>query len=242
MEKARTVREMPENLRPRELVERLGVRGVQDDILLALILRSGIRGRNVVELARDLLNIYGGLEKLANTTAGELANKINGLGKVKAQVIAAALELGRRMMMESRQSKCKISIPADVNNLMLPYTAGLEKEVFWVLHLDTKNNLKRPPEEISSGVLDAAIVHPREVFREAIRIAAASVILVHNHPSGDSSPSQEDLQITKQLVEAGRIIDIRVLDHIIIGNKDKDGQGRGGFTSFHESGLVEFWK
>jgi len=218
------------------------VQGVQDDVLLALILRSGVRGQNDIELARHLLNAYGGLANLAKISPGELSNRIKGLGRVKAQVVAAALELGRRTAMESIGEISKVRNPEDVSRLMFPHVMGLEKEIFWVLHLDAKNALKRAPEQISTGVLDAAIVHPREVFREAIRIAAASVILVHNHPSGDSSPSREDLQITKQLVEAGRIIDIKVIDHIIIGRRDGIDNASSGFTSLRESGCVDFGK
>ena len=192
--------------------------------------------------SRYLLNTYGGLTKLAFASPGELANRIKGMGKVKAQVVAAALELGRRMVLENIAGEDKIRSPQDVVKLMFPYVLNLEKEIFWVLHLDTKNTLKREPEKISTGIIDAAIVHPREVFREAIRIAASSIILVHNHPSGDPSPSREDIQITKQLVEAGEIIDIKVLDHIIIGHKNKSNEKTNIFVSLKESKLIDFCK
>lgn len=235
---ARTVREMPECLRPREAVERMGVRQVQDDVLLAILLRSGVRGQNVVELARHLLTTHGSLTALAAASPAELSRSVKGLGKVKSQVLAAALELGRRLAAERVEQGLRVRSPADVAVVMRPLVTGLDQEAFWVLHLDAKGCLKGPPVRVTTGLLDASLVHPREVFREAIRQAIASVVLAHNHPSGDPAPSGEDLRVTRQLVAAGRVLDIRVTDHVILG---KPMAGRtDDFLSMREAGVVAF--
>ncbi len=232
------VKEMPECLRPREMMERMGVRQVSDDVLLAILLRSGVQGRNVVELSRGLLQKYGSLSALASASISELCQSVRGLGRVKAQVLASALEIGRRMAQEQGTVGIPIRTPADVLGVVNPLALGLEQERFWVLHLDAKSRLKRLPQEVSVGLLDASLVHPREVFREAIRDSAASVVVAHNHPSGDATPSAEDLSVTRQLVDAGRLLSIRVLDHVIVGRPAPDRPN--GYLSLRESGLVSF--
>jgi len=228
-----TVREMPEQLRPRELLEKNGVRCVQDDVLLAIILRSGVRGVNVVELSRALLKRFGSLSALAGASVEEIA-AVPGMGKVKAQVLVSALELGRRMNAEARPRRIIVKGPNDIADLLGDRARLLEKEMFWVILLDARNGLKCEPIEVSMGLLDASLVHAREVFRDAIRSACGAVILAHNHPSGDTTPSAEDVRITRQLVEAGRIVDIKVLDHVVLG-----GGGRG-YLSMREEGVVAF--
>ena len=229
-----TVRDMPEQLRPRELLEKNGVRWVQDDVLIAVLLRSGVSGMNVVELSRELLKRFGSLSGLAGATISEIAS-VHGMGKVKAQVLVSALELGRRMNAEARPQRRVVKSPGDAASLLRDRARLLEKEVFWVLLLDARNGLKCEPIEVSSGLLDASLVHAREVFRDAVRMACGAVILAHNHPSGDTTPSAEDLRITRQLVDAGKVIDIRVLDHVIVGR----GQP-GDYLSLREEGLVAF--
>lgn len=229
--------DIPERLRPREEMERLGVEHVSDDVLLAIILRSGVRGVSVVDLARRILKDYGSLTGLAACSVDELA-AMRGMGRVKAQVLMAALEIAKRLNEEAVPKRCCVKTPEDAARLLRDKTRTLDSEVFWVLLLDTKNYLKSRPLEITRGLLDASLVHPREVFRGAIRSATAAVVLVHNHPSGDPAPSAEDIRITKQLVEAGRIVDIKVLDHVILGKSAR--RGDKDFLSMREAGVMNF--
>lgn len=230
------LQDLPVCQRPRELLDRFGVDAVEDEVLLAIILRSGMRGLNVLELARRLLRQYGSLSALATASERELRGP--GVGPVKAQVLKAALELGRRLAAEKLGAAPAIRTPADVAAVLRESARTLPGETFWVLLLNTKNRLQGKPVEVSRGLLNASLVHPREVFRAAIHAASAAVVLAHNHPSGDPTPSAEDLQITRQLVEAGKILSIRVLDHVVLG--------RGGsaecreFVSVRENGLVDF--
>jgi DNA repair protein RadC len=229
------VRDIPERLRPREEMERLGTRNVSDDVLIAIILRSGVRGANVIDLARSLIVRYGSLTGLASATAEELAS-IKGLGPVKAQVLEAALEIARRLNAETVPRRIKIKTPGDVAMLLRDSARTLEKEIFWALMLDSKNSLKARPMEVSVGLLDASLVHAREVFREAIRNSSAAVVLAHNHPSGDTAPSAEDIRITRHLIDAGKIVDIKVLDHVILGNSSSGND----FLSMREAGIIGF--
>jgi len=231
------VRDVPERLRPREELDRRGVENVQDDVLVAIILRSGVRGMNVQDLARELLERYGSLTALASASVEELG-RMPGMGRVKAQVLRAALEIGRRLNQEGATDRPFVHTPRDAAVLLGPTARSLEKEVFWVLHLDAKNRLKGRPAQVTHGLLDASLVHPREVFRDAVRSATASVLLAHNHPSGDPTPSAEDVRITKQLVEAGRTLEIRVLDHIIVGKPGANGEPQ--YVSMRESGIATF--
>lgn len=231
------VRDVPERQRPRELFDRLGAENVSEQVLLAIILRGGVHGQSVIQLADELLRTFGSLTALAQASVDELA-QVKGMGKVKAQVLKSALHLAQRLTEESTPSRMAIRTPEDAARVLRAKARVREEEAFWVLLLDAKNRLKMAPLEITSGLLDASLVHPREVFKEAIRSASAAVVLVHNHPSGDPQPSAEDIKITRQLVEAGRIVDIGVLDHIILGRAEKrDG---ADFFSMRESGLVVF--
>jgi len=237
-ERAWRVRDMPERLRPREEMERMGAQNVPDDVLLAILLRSGARGANVVDLARKLLRDHGSLTALARCSVNDLARAAKGMGRVKAQVVVAALELARRLNQEALPPRYRVRTPEDAARLLRDRARVLETEVFWALHLDAKNFMKGEPAEVTRGLLDASLVHPREIFRDAIRAATAAAVLVHNHPSGDPSPSAEDIRVTRQLVEAGKIVDIRILDHVILGKAAEPG-GRD-FVSMRESGTVEF--
>lgn len=231
------IKDIPEDERPRELLDRDGAEQVNDRILLAILLRSGIRGRSAVDLANELLNRFGSLPALAGEPVEEIA-RIHGMGRVRAQVIKAAMELSRRLQRSQIDERAEVRTPADVARLIWADSRSLEVEQFWVILLDTKYRLRRPPQAISRGILDACLVHPREVFKEAIRACAAAVVLVHNHPSGDSAPSREDIKLTRQLIEVGRIMDIEVLDHVVIGTRSE--RNPSGFTSLRESGLVSF--
>lgn len=231
------IRDLPSRLRPREEMERFGAENVSDRALLAILLRHGVRGMSVLDVAERLLQHYGSLGEIARASLDDLAAR-PGMGRVKAQIVKAALELAHRLAEEHAMERPQIKTPADAARLLKARAQAREGESFWVLMLDTKNRLARPPMEISRGVLDASLVHPREVFREAIRSSCASIILVHNHPSGDPTPSPEDVRITKQLVEAGRIVDIQVLDHVIVGRSTSAGNPE--HTSLRELGAVEF--
>lgn len=209
------VRDLPEGERPRERLQRLGPENLASAELLAIILRTGARGQGALQLATALVSSPGGLRKLVNSPVEELA-AVPGIGMAKACSIRAALELGRRLSAET-VSRPVIHAPQDVSDLLMSEMRYLEKEQFRVLLLNTKNQVLAI-EVVSLGDLTSAIVHPREVFKEAVRRAAAAVILVHNHPSGDPNPSREDFDVTKRVTEAGKILGIEVLDHIVIGD------------------------
>lgn len=197
--------------------------------LIALIIRTGTNDATAVQLAEQLLEKYNGnLKDMAMANVEEIKKGIIGLGKTKAAHIVAALELGRRLA-KYLEEKPQISAPADVARILMPSLRDLKQEVLHVLCLDTKNNVTNQ-RQIFEGSLNVNIIHPREVFRFAIEEASASIILVHNHPSGDPSPSKEDIRATKQLIEAGNCIQIPVLDHIIIGD--------GSYVSLKEEGLI----
>lgn len=235
--RSKPMREIPARLRPREQFDLVGPEHVPDQTLLALILRIGVPGVNVADLADQLLRKYGSLTALAQASAGELV-EMDGIGPVKAQILKAALELARRLSLEAIPENHKVSSPEDVLMVLRERARLSEAEVFWVLLLDTKNRLRRPPLEITKGTLNTSLAHPREVFKEAIRSSCASIVLAHNHPSGDPTPSPEDVRITRQLVEAGKIVEIHVLDHIILGRKRADE--RLDYVSLRETGMVQF--
>ena len=197
--------------------------------LIALIIRTGASNASAAQLAEQLLEKYdGNLKEMAKQTAEDIKKGIKGLGKNKAALIVAALELGKRLA-KYLEEKPQISAPADVARILMPSLRDLKQEVLHVLCLDTKNNVTNQ-RQIFEGSLNVNIIHPREVFRFAIEESSASIILVHNHPSGDPSPSKEDIRATKQLIEAGNCIQIPVLDHIIIGD--------GSYVSLKEEGLI----
>lgn len=230
------ISDLPRSIQPREYVERFGVENAPQDVLLALILRTGIQGVNVIELARMLLRKYGSLRALAAASVKDLC-EIPGIKKVKAQMLKAALVLGQHLKEEEQMQRPRITRPEDVYALMAQRVTALDYEIFWVLILDRKNQLRCEPIDVTSGILDASLVHPREVFREAIRHAAGNIVLAHNHPSGDPTPSAEDLRITQQLVDAGKVIDIKVMDHVILGHGQANNKN---FCSLREAGLVSF--
>jgi DNA repair protein RadC len=231
------IKDLPGHRRPRELALEVGVDKVPDEVLVAILLRSGISGQSVIDLARQVLDRHqGSLARLASASHGEI-RAIKGIGDVKALELQAAMELGRRAASETRESMPLIREPSHVLSLLQKETSRLDQEVFWVLLLDQKYRLRRAPEAVTKGILDASFAHPREVFREAIRMAAAAIIVAHNHPSGDPTPSAEDLQSTRQLVETGKVVGIQLLDHIVIGGKRPHP---APYVSLREAGLVVF--
>ena len=211
------IRDLPVDLRPRERMLYAGSGALSNAELLAIILRVGGRGENVIRMAERLLSQFGGLAGLAQANFEELCTVYN-VGEAKATQIKAALELGRRLLVALPQDRPQVRSPADVANLLMLDMGLLEQEQMRVVLLDTKNNVVRVA-TVYSGSLNTAVVRVGEVFREAIRANCASLIVVHNHPSGDPTPSPEDVRVTEMLVDAGRLLDIAVLDHVVIGRQ-----------------------
>ncbi len=230
------VKELPMSLRPREEAERVGVGNIPDAALIALILRAGTSRNNVIDIANGVLSRYGSLSAIAAASEAELCH-VPGIGPVKAQILKAALELGRRLKSEGVPRGMPIVTPRDVYHCLIEEVRSLRHETFWVLLLDAKNRLHQRPLQVSQGVLDSSLVHPREVFRRAIAESCSAVVLAHNHPSGDPTPSSQDLAVTRQLIESGKLLDIRVLDHIVLG---APGGGTSEFVSLREENLVKF--
>ncbi|MDX2184137.1 MAG: DNA repair protein RadC [Gemmatimonadaceae bacterium] len=223
------IRELPPQDRPRERFRHLGAQALSTPELLALLIGTGGQGHSALGVAHAVLGWAGGsLRRLGREPLAALT-ALNGVGPAKAVAIHAALELGRRLAAEHRDEGVPMRSPKDVAAAFAGRLEDLVVEEFHVAILDAQHRMERDV-TITRGVLDASLVHPREVFREAIAERAAAVILVHNHPSGDPTPSQEDRLVTQQLVAAGRLLDIPVHDHVIIG--------RGRYVSFAEAGLL----
>ncbi|ACL70174.1 RadC family protein [Halothermothrix orenii] len=216
MEYRYTIKELPEEERPREKLIKHGARALSNAELLALIIRTGNKKRTAVELSQDILNFFGGLEALNDISVEEIT-RINGVGLAKGAQIQATVELSKRLFKAGKDNRPVVKSPGDVAELVMPDMRYLKQEVFKIILFDIKNQLIAIS-EISRGGLSSSIVHPREVFKEAIRRSSAAVILVHNHPSGDPSPSDEDINVTRRLVDSGKILGVDVLDHIIIGD------------------------
>jgi len=214
-----TIHDLPLSDRPRERLQKYGPESLSAQEILALILGRGISGESVMVTAQRLLSRFGNLKGLADASLEELL-QVKGIGLAKAAQIIAAYELASRMegLAEASQ-KPLLKTPENVFELVKGSLKGKKKEHFLVILLDTRSRLIKTS-EVSVGSLDSSIVHPRETFKEAITASAASVILVHNHPSGDTTPSEDDIKLTKRLTGAGELIGIEVLDHIIITDND----------------------
>jgi DNA repair protein RadC len=210
-----TVKEMPQEERPRERMERVGPQALSTAELLALILRTGVKDENVLTMATRLLVQYSGLAGLARAEFAQIAAE-HGLGPAKTAQLLAALELGRRLMAESPEERFQIRAPQDAANLLMPLLGHKEQEHFVVLYLDTRNRVL-DQEILYKGSLNTSLVRVGEVFRGAVRRNCAGVIVAHNHPSGDPTPSAEDIALTRRLVDAGKLLEVDVLDHVIIG-------------------------
>jgi len=207
--------ELPSDSRPRERLIADGADALSNAELLAIILRVGGQGENAIAMAHRLLVHFGGLVGLARANVEELC-AAKGVGEAKAAQLKAAMEFGRRMHLAAPEERPRINTPADVATLLMMEMGLLEREEMRVALLDTKNYLMKFA-TVYQGSLNSAVVRTAEVFREPVRANCLSVVLVHNHPSGDPTPSPEDIQVTEQLVAAGRLLDIEVLDHIVIG-------------------------
>jgi DNA repair protein RadC len=221
--------------RPQERLEQYGADALSDREILAMILRSGPKGTDVLTLSGQLIDQAGSLSRLLRWSAEDF-KKIHGIGPVKALQLLAVMSFAKRILKEDNSKETIFNSPEIVKQHFRPLIAGLEVEKFWVLCLDRKNRLLRRTES-TSGTATNSLIHPREVFREAIRLSASAIIAVHNHPSGDPAPSRADIKVTRQLREAASIIGIDLLDHIILGQKNKDPQGIG-YYSFNEAGLI----
>lgn len=226
--KSYTVKELPPDDRPREKLLSKGAQNLSDAELIAILLRTGKKGKSVIEIARELLKTERNLALLATKTVSSL-QQISGIGKDKAATLAAAFELSRRILSQPKWlSDRKITSPQDVAEMFIPILRDENKEKFFVVCLNSANKIIKH-ELISVGNLNSSIVHPREIFKVAIDNSSASIILIHNHPSGNPEPSNEDIRITKKMVETGKIMDIPVFDHLIIAGET--------YTSFVEKRL-----
>ncbi len=224
------IRDLPANERPRERLRDHGATYLSNAELIAILLRTGTASENVIHLATRLLSQFDGLEGLARASFQELANQY-GMGEAKTAQLQASLELGRRLLASSGEVRPYINSPQDVANLLMAEMAFLEQEHFRVILLNTKNQVMAV-KELYKGNVNTAVLRGAEVFQEAVRSNCPAIVLVHNHPSGDPTPSPEDAKSTRQLVEAGRLLDIEVLDHIVIGRAPFPA-----FASLKERGL-----
>jgi DNA repair protein RadC len=222
------IHDLPMNDRPRERLQREGPTVLSNAELLAILLRVGVAGENAERVAERMLAQLNGLDGLHRAGFEDLkAHK--GIGPAKAAQLQAAIELGRRIAASAPEERTAISSPADAANLLMYQMAALDQEYLFVILLDTRNRVLGRPLEVYHGSLNTSLIRVGELFREAIKVNAAALIVAHNHPSGDPTPSPEDVAVTRALVEAGKLLDIDVLDHLVIG--------RGRFVSLKERGL-----
>ncbi len=226
------ISEMPEAERPREKLLARGATALTDPELIAILLRTGLPGANAVDVARQLLKRYDSLSGLSRCAVPEI-EKIPGIGKAKAIQLVAAFQLGQRLANE-RLTRQKLDSPELVYELMAAEMRALHKESLRVILLDTRYH-HLGTEQVSLGSVNESIAHPRDIFRPALVASAYAVIVVHNHPSGDPSPSQSDHSLTRRLVEAAELLQIKLLDHVIIG---APADGRSPYFSFKEAGVL----
>lgn len=223
-----TIKDIPIQDRPRERLIKFGPEALSNSELLAIIIRTGTKSENALSISNRLIAQNRGLEFLSNCTIQELS-QIKGIGSAKAAQIKAAIELGKRLRNYRNDKIISINSPKDAAEIVMEDMRYFKKEHFRVIFLNTKN-IVIDVKDLSIGNLNSSIVHPREVYSEAIKKSSASIIVLHNHPSGDPTPSQEDINITRRLIESGKIIGIDLLDHIIIGD--------GSFVSLKEKGII----
>ncbi|HZS95115.1 MAG TPA: DNA repair protein RadC [Chloroflexota bacterium] len=211
-----SVREWPASEQPREKLAQYGPEKLSDAELLAILMRVGVTGQDVVSLSYEVLRRFGGLSGLARTPLSTLA-ELRGIGPAKAVAVKAALELGHRLVLANAGKPLQIRSPQDVASMLQIAMALLDQEELWVVLLNTKNQVQGEPRHVYRGSLNSSQIRVSEVFRDAVKENSAAIIVVHNHPSGDPTPSPEDARVTRDLVAAGKLLDIDVLDHLVIG-------------------------
>ncbi|HBE45180.1 MAG TPA: hypothetical protein DDW17_06970 [Deltaproteobacteria bacterium] len=224
----RAIYNWPEDERPRERLLKFGADKLSDAELLAILLRVGSSGKSAVDMARELMNEFGNFRTIDSKSFAELKRK--GLGIAKIAQIKAAIEIGKRFLKEKSLTKIKVKTSKDIVDYFIPYLRDMKKEIFKAVLLDGKNKIIKDV-TISEGTLTKSIVHPREVIKEAIAESASALVLIHNHPSGEPQPSQDDIEITNRMVAACELVGIRILDHIIIGDNN--------YFSFFNEGLIK---
>ncbi len=221
MSQSLRIKDQPASERPRERLIARGAQALSPAELIAILLRTGLKGTNVVEVGRQLMNKYdGSLRALATLTVDDL-KKINGIGPDKAATLIAAFELAKRMAEELQEESPLLDNPENVARLLRATSRVMETETLQVLLLNTRRRLIRV-EEVADGTIDTLLVHAREVFKHAISANASAIVLAHNHPSGDPTPSEADIKVTRDLIRAGKLLKIEVLDHVILGRKTKE--------------------
>ncbi len=223
-----TVHDLPKQERPRERLQKFGAEALSSQELLAIVIGRGVPKKSVMKIAQELLSRFGSVHGISQATIEELS-QIGGIGLAKATQLKACFELGKRQELEVEPEEYEIKDPSGVVKAIKARIQDKSKEHFKLIILTTRNKVIRIT-DISTGTLNASLVHPREVFKAAIKHGASSVVLVHNHPSGHPEPSEEDLKITRRIAEAGKILGIEVLDHVIIG--------KSNFFSLKEKGLL----
>ncbi len=221
--------------RPQERLEKLGPTALSDTELLAMLLRSGSKGHNVLLISQQLITQAGTLEALIRWTERDFS-RLKGIGRIKALQLVTVMEIARRVLIKGGSTEPVLNRPDLVMQHFHAQIAALSVEKFWVLCLNRKNRLLKQV-EVSSGTATSSLAHPREVYREAIRQGATAIVCVHNHPSGDPAPSAADIQVTRQLREAAKTVDIELLDHVIVGRANSDPRGVG-YYSFREAGVL----
>lgn len=218
----------PEDERPREKLLKLGADKLSDTELLAILLRVGSSGKSAVDMARELINEFRTFRNIDSKSFAELKRK--GLGIAKIAQMKAAIEIGKRFLKEKSLTKIKITTSKDLVDYFTPYMRDMKKEVFKAVLLDGKNKIIKDV-TISEGTLTKSIVHPREIIKSAVTESAAALVLIHNHPSGEPQPSQDDIDITNRIISACELVGIRILDHVIIGDNN--------YFSFFNEGLIK---
>jgi DNA repair protein RadC len=220
MSRGLLIRELPDNERPRERLLEKGADALKTSELIAILLRTGTKGSSVIQVAEQILRQFDSLDTLARASVAEL-QRVKGVGRDKAIALQSAFTLARRMAQELRQEAPTLDTPERVADLLREQNRAYEVENFQVVLLNTRRKLIRI-ERISQGTLDTILVHPREVFKPAISANAAAIVLAHNHPSGDPTPSEADIKVTRDLIRAGQLLKIDVLDHVIIGRATQE--------------------
>ncbi len=226
------IKDIPAHERPRERLAEKGAAALRDAELVAILLRTGLQGRSAIEVAQDLLTQFGTFNRLAGASLKQLQS-IKGIGRDKAITLQAAFALAQRMVGEFRRDSPTLDTPERIADLLREDARHYSVESFQIVLLNTRRRLIGI-ERISQGTLDTILVHPREVFRPAIAANASAIVLVHNHPSGDPTPSEADIRVTRDLIRAGQLLKIDVIDHVILGHKTRE-DGRD-YTSLRELG------